>query len=82
MFLKKYDTENYSLDIRDSAVRDFEGEIYHVVNKHTLVSEHETPYFSEALGYILALDQKFGTAIAAFNEEQNKEKVKIPSFED
>ncbi len=81
VFLKKYQTVNYYTAVRDSVVKDLQGKVYHIINKHTEVCEHETTYFSEALGYLLALEEKFNTSIEAFEEDMNKEKVILPSFE-
>lgn len=76
--LNSFETDNYGIEISDSAVRDFEGEVYHVVNKLTGVSEHETPYFSEALGYVLALDKKMKEAIDLFHEKRAEDEVGVP----
>tara|TARA_S200002703_G_C3779244_1_gene240071 strand:+ start:1231 stop:1485 length:255 start_codon:yes stop_codon:yes gene_type:complete len=79
--IREFDTEHYHIIVDESVVRDYEGSVYQIRNKLTLVSEHETPYFSEALGYILALEEKLVQAIDLYHEKVNESKVGVPGVE-
>jgi hypothetical protein len=79
--IRVFDTKHYHIVVGDSAIRDYEGQVYLLRNKLTAVNEHETPYFSEALGYILALEEKLTTAIELYHEKANEGKVGIPGVD-
>ena len=78
--LDKFNTEDFFIAVEDSAVKDYQGNVYHIVNKHTKVTEHETPFFSEAVGYLLAIQDKFNTSIEAFDEEKGSEVLGMPKI--
>lgn len=79
-FLEQFVTDDYYLAVEDSALADYNGTVYHVVNKHTLVTEHESPFISEAIGYLLALQEKLLSATEAFYEDQAESEISTPNL--
>lgn len=75
-------TTNYHLEVKASNLADYKGDVYHMVNRITGVSEHESPYFGEALGYLLMLQEKYESTTAMFEKAIAGESVVIPNFED
>lgn len=77
--LQDYETEHYHIVIGPSAIRDYQGNVYRIQNKATGVYEHESPYISEALGYLLALEEKLLTSTTLFWQELCKKGGSAPA---
>ena len=76
--IEEFQTDNYKLSIGLSEMKEYSGNIYKVINKHTDVCEHECPYFAESVGFLMALEEKLHQAIEAFMLEKAEKKVKVP----
>jgi hypothetical protein len=79
-YLDRFKTADYYLSVAPSGLREYKGDVYVVVNRHTGVYEHETTYFSESLGYMLAIQEKLLTAIAAFEDEAESTDIGMPKL--
>ena len=75
-------TTNYHLEVKASNIANYKGAVYHMVNRITGVSEHESSYFCEALGYLLMLQEKYESSTEMFEKAMAGEAVVIPNFED
>jgi hypothetical protein len=80
-FLEPFQTKDYYVDVEKSSIIDYTGYVYVVKNKHTGVVEHENSFFSETLGYLLAIQAKFVESIEVFEEEKEKADIGLPPFD-